>query len=438
MITPTQALSQLLDTVNAKHLLDDSDLELTGADPVLPTNFLLGTAGASVIAATGLAASSLQLLKTGQRGCVATDARRGAHAMRSEAYLHVEGQPAGYEWDPASGFYRTADDLWILLNCTFPHLFDGTLNALGTPGNALPVADIIRERDGLELETQLIDAGLTASLVRSHAQWQQHPHYAALSTLPVLEVTRIGDSAIEPMPQGLRPLENIRVLDLTRVIAGPMAGRTLAEHGAEVLRVSGPGLPYSKTLVMDTGHGKRAAEIDLTTEEGVVALKHLAKDADVFSQGYRPDSIAHRGLSPEVLAEIRPGIVYVSLSAFGRKGPWHHRRGFDSLLQAASGMVMEQSQNDFPEYMPAPALDYVTGYLGAFGAMIALHRRATEGGSWHVQVSLAQSGHWIDALGRIENQDARSLPEPTFESVRDLTTTSATPFGALTHLAPAV
>jgi crotonobetainyl-CoA:carnitine CoA-transferase CaiB-like acyl-CoA transferase len=229
------------------------------------------------------------------------------------------------------------------------------------------------------------------------------------------------------------------VLDLTRVLAGPTCARTLAEHGAEVLRVSTDRLPNPESQIIDTGHGKRSTVLDLTTAEDADQLRALIRDAHVFSQSYRPGALAARGFSLEDVVALRPGIVYVTLSAFGHTGPWRERRGFDTLVQAVSGIADEYALDGRPRLQPVSALDYITGYLAAFGVLVALGRRAREGGSYHVRVSLAQTGHWLSGLDRAAPDRVAAAPEDLApERLATLCTTSETPFGRLRHLAPVV
>jgi crotonobetainyl-CoA:carnitine CoA-transferase CaiB-like acyl-CoA transferase len=242
--------------------------------------------------------------------------------------------------------------------------------------------------------------------MRSHSEWSDLPHAKALAELPLFSIERIGDAAPRPWPAGDRPLAGLRVLDLSRVIAGPVAGRTLAAHGADVLLVSGPDLPAIPWLSIDTGRGKLTSFVELRSEQGRSVLRGLLAQADVFSQGYRPRALATLGFSAEDAARISPGIVYVSLSAYGQSGAWAERRGFDSLVQTATGFNHAEGQAagiDGPEELPAQILDHVSGYLMAFGAMMARARQSREGGSWHVRVSLAQTGRWLWNLGRTAN-----------------------------------
>jgi crotonobetainyl-CoA:carnitine CoA-transferase CaiB-like acyl-CoA transferase len=203
-------------------------------------------------------------------------------------------------------------------------------------------------------------------------------------------------------------LAGVRVLDLTRVLAGPTCAKTLAEQGADVLKISAEHLPDSGLVEFDTGIGKLSARLDLRTQAD--RLKELVKQADVFSQSYRPGPLAARGFSPQALAELRPGIVCVSLSAWGDSGSWRSRRGFDSIVQAVSGMAWRQGDGGAPKLLPVSAIDYMSGYLMAFGATVALARRAREGGSWLVRVALERVGRWIVEHGDVPDDEWRAAP----------------------------
>src|SRR5216684_6888282 len=242
-------------------------------------------------------------------------------------------------------------------------------------------------------------SGGCGAFARTSDEWANHPQAAAVASLPVVEIVRIGDAPSEPLGKGDRPLAGVRVLDLTRVLAGPTCARTLAEHGADVLKITAPHLPNIGYQEFDTGHGKLSAHLDLRQPKDLETLKGLVREADVFSQGYRPGTLGGRGLSPEELSALRPGLVYVSLCAFSHVGPWASRRGFDTVVQNVSGITTRQGElfpgaEPGPQFYPVSAIDYLTGYLIAFGAMVALARRSREGGSWPVRISLAQTGRW--------------------------------------------
>lgn len=412
-------------------------LRLTGADPLLPTSFKIGTAASAVIAATALAAAELWRLRTGRGQSVAVDMRAAIAAFRSERYLRVNGQPPPEHRGAIFGFYRAGDGRWIQLHGAMPHHREGIVRLLGCESTREAAATAVEKWNAEALEDALAAAGLPVGMVRTRVEWQAHAQGRAVSGLPLLEIVRIGEARPEPGGAGARPLSGVRVLDLTRVIAGPVCGRTLASYGADVMLVTGPHLANAPALVMDTGLGKLSASLDLRRADDAERLRRLVGEADVFCQSYRPGALARQGLAPEDVARIRPGIVYVTLSAYGHAGPWQARRGFETLIQSVTGMAHEQGVEaglDRPQHLPAQVVDHGTGYLAAFGALTALARRAREGGSYLVRVSLAQTGRWVDALGRV---DGRGAPEPTPEDLGDLLTEAETPFGRLRHVVPA-
>lgn len=359
--------------------------------------------------------------------------RHAAVEFRSERYLRVDGQPAPEAWDKIAGAYQCGDGRWVRIHTNFPHHRDGMLRLLGCAYDRAAVAKALQGWNAEALEQAAADAGLVAAMARTFAEWDAHPQGRAVAALPSLTITRIGDAPPRPFPADAeRPLSGVRVLDLTRIIAGPVCGRALAAHGADVLAISAAHLPSVAPLVMDTGRGKRSAFIDLLTVEGRQTLTQLIPSADIFVQTYRPGALAGLGFGPYEVAELRPGAVYVSLSAYGHNGPWAGRRGFDSLTQATTGFNLAEALAagaSEPKALPCQALDHASGYLMAFGALAALVRRATEGGSWLVRVSLAQTGAWLRGLGRVE--DGFSCADPAFEDVTDFLEESSSGFGRL-------
>ncbi len=436
------ALEELLTTA----ALDASRrgaVEIIGRDPVVPTPFRVGTTGAAAVAAAATAAAELFALRNGasRRQDIGVDLRHATAALRSPRYLRIDGAPPKEPWDPLSGLYPARDGRWILLHCNFANHRAAVLEVLGLPGNAGrdAVAAAVASLDGLELEGAVHAAGGCAGFVRSPREWSDHPQSAAVAALPLLEIERLGDAPAEPLPPGERPRAGVRVLDLTRVLAGPTCARTLAEHGADVLKVSSPLLPHSGEIEIDTGLGKLSTFLDLRETAAVDTLTALVRDGrcDVFSQSYRPGSLAARGFGPQAVAALRPGIVCVELSAWGRAGPWALRRGFDTVVQCASGMAAIQGADGPPRTLPVSAIDYVSGYLMAFGAMVALARRAKEGGSWRVRVSLARTGKWIVERGLLEAADLANVPHDLPEDeIARITQISASPLGSIRHLAP--
>jgi crotonobetainyl-CoA:carnitine CoA-transferase CaiB-like acyl-CoA transferase len=409
---------------------------LTGAEPALPSSFRVGAAAQATIAAAGLAAAEIWRQRTKTSQTVAVDMRHAAIEFRSERYMRIDGEPPGPAWDKIAGVYRTGDGRTVRLHTNFPHHRDGILKLLACDYERSAVQAALMQWQAEAFETAAAEARLVATMMRSPAEWAAHPQGQAVARLPLLEITRIGESPARPLPSSAeRPLSGIRVVDLTRIIAGPVCGRTLAAHGADVMRITAPHLPGLPQLDIDMGRGKLSAYVDLRATDDRDWLRTLAREAHVFVQGYRPGGLAAKGFSPEALAELRPGIVAVTLSAYGREGPWAGRRGFDSLVQNASGINVAEAEAaglPAPKELPCQALDHATGYLMAFGAMMALARKAREGGSWHVRVSLAQTGHWLSSLGRLEN--GFTCPEPTGEELKGLVDTADTSFGRLTYV----
>ncbi|MEZ5849091.1 MAG: CoA transferase [Hyphomicrobiaceae bacterium] len=407
---------------------------LTGQEPALPSSFAVGTMAQASIAASALAAAEVWRLRTGSRQAVSVDMHHAAIEFRSEHYMRVPGVDPR-TWDKVAGLYTTRDGRHIRLHTNLPHHRSGMLDLLGADYDRDAVRKAIAQWDGEPLETAAAERGLVATMTRTPEEWAAHGQGRAVAALPLFEMIRIGDAPPRRIEPGRRPLEGIRVLDLTRIIAGPVCGRTLAAHGADVLHVAGPKLPSAPLLVMDTGRGKRTTFIELTEQGGRETLERLAAGADVFVQGYRPGAMASKGFDPERLAGLSPGIVCVSLSAYGHEGPWAGRRGFDSLVQNANGLNIAEArafgQTDAPKELPAQALDHGSGYLMAAGAMMALKRQRTEGGSWLVRVSLAQTGHWFWRLGRLE-ADALRAPMPSAADVADLLETTPSGFGPMT------
>lgn len=415
----------------------DDVLAITGGDdPVFATPWRVAGAGAAALGAVGLAASDLWRLRTSRAQAVSVDRHAAAASLRSNTYVLQDGRKP-VSWDPLAGHYPTRDGRIMFLHTNHPHHRAGALRIAGAAAESREALALAVARwDGLAIEEAIAAGGCVGGLVRSREEWSAHPHGLAVARLPLIDIVRIGEAPPQPLPSGDRPLSGVRALDITRVLAGPTSGRVLAEHGAEVLHVAAPHLPYQTELLMDTGHGKRCAWLDLTRPDGIETMTALLRGADVFTQGYRPGALSARGFSPERVAALRPGIVCVSICAYGHEGPWADRRGFDSIVQNVTGLSATQGTLDKPRNLPVQALDYIAGYLGALGAMIGLARRAEQGGSWLVRVSLVQVAHWLAGLGTVDASAGRNeLPET---ELAPLFMESDTAFGRLRHLKPAV
>ncbi len=411
---------------------------LSGAEPVLPSSFAVGTAAQVSMAAAALAAAEVGRLRNGLGQQVAVDMREAA--LESCGYFRVDGR-APVVWDPIAGLYPCGADGnggWVRLHTNFAHHRDGVLSLLGLPPGAgaqrASVAAALARWTALDFEAAATDAGLVVAALRSHEEWLRHPQSQAIAGLPLVEIRRIGDAPPLPwstLAAASRPLDGLRVLDLTRILAGPIAGRTLAAYGADVMLVNSPQLPNIDAIA-DTSRGKRSAFADLRSDAGAAALRSVLADAHVFLQGYRPGGLAALGFGADEVVRCRPGIVHATLSAYGRLGPWSARRGFDSLVQTATGFNVDEAHaggSSAPKALPMQILDMASGFLLAFGITTALGRQRQEGGSWHVEVSLARTGQWLREFGRVDGGFAASAADfsAQFE-------TSASGFGALVAL----
>ncbi|WP_136036545.1 CoA transferase [Microbacterium sp. K35] len=330
------------------------------------------------------------------------DVARVAAAYRSDRLLTVDdaSPPA---WSPLSGFWPTADG-WIRTHGNYPHHARGLRSALGLapdagrPDVAAALAALPRD----EAVRRIVHHGGLAVSVRA----EQPEHDARLRTMPLIEVARVGDAAPSGRPASgpPSPLAGIRVLDLTRVIAGPVCTRTLALLGADVLRIDPPAIAELPWQHLDTGHGKRSTILDARDP----AMSALLATADVVVLGYRPASLARLGLSPDTLVERYPGLVVAELSAWGADAP--ERAGFDSLVQAESGIAVIEGDDGVPGALPAQALDHSSGYLLAAAVTTLLGRRAREGGSWIARTSLRRVA--AELLGMPRRTDPVAAPDP--------------------------
>jgi hypothetical protein len=392
---------------------EPGEVTIAGADPVFSTCFRIGETCAAVLAGVGVAVSDIWQMRHGRRLRLSIDVRHAAAGLRSSTYLQRPGPDGAFKpvvnkrheaMRAITQPWPTRDGRWVLPHFGLPNLQARMLKLLGCEPNPLSVANAVAKWDALDLEAAIDEARVCGGMVRCNEEWLAHPHGRVLAAKPIVEIIRIGESDPEPLPEGGRPLSGVRALDLTRILAGPMAARTLAEHGADVLMVTAERLPQIAEHVLDTSHGKRSCFLDLAHREDADRLKALIRGADVFSQGYRPGVIAKLGFGPEDVAALRPGIVYASIDCYGADGPFSHRGGWEQVAQTMTGLCHEDrtaERPDGPALLPAAACDYTTGYLAAYGILLALAKRARDGGSYHVRVSLCRSGMFIYRQGRI-------------------------------------
>jgi hypothetical protein len=384
-----------------------AELHVTGVPGWLPSHLPVEDTAIACAGAALLAAAELQAQRGGPLARTARlDRGHVAAAFRSEAFLRLNGVPTGAGFAPLSRFWRAADG-WVRTHGNYPWHRDALLRALGTPDDADQVAAAIAGLGAREVEDLVTGAGGVAAAVRTVTQWWAEPAGQAVTAAPLVEGCMRRDSpwdrvfsfegaAPRRRAAGARPASGIKVLDLTRVIAGPVATRYLAALGADVLRLDPLHRPELPQQTYDGLLGKRSALLDFGTPDGSARLHELLSGADVVAHGYRPHALDRFGLSPQALAERHPGLVVVSLSAWGSRGPWGGRRGFDSIVQAASGIaVAESADGDRPGAMPCQLLDHGTGYLCAAAALRGLADQGVAGGTQVRELSLARTAHWL-------------------------------------------
>jgi crotonobetainyl-CoA:carnitine CoA-transferase CaiB-like acyl-CoA transferase len=414
------------------------------APPALATRFAADEAAAAALAAGGVIAADLWALRGGGPQSVEVSTREAAIGLVSFLHQGFEDPARAPDLRPrhlthANGFMPTRDGRVIYLHQSLPPSVPKMMRLLGCPDEREAVLETVARWDALDMEDAIAKAGVCGAMVRSPEEWDASEQGRILAARPVVEVVRIADSPPEPLPAGAEaPLSGVKVLDLTRILAGPTCARTLAKYGAEAMCITSPELPFVPGFVSDTGHGKLSAHLDLTCEADRATLRELVRQSDVFSQGYRGGAMERQGFGALELAQLRPGIIYTSINCYGHEGPWANRPGWEQLAQTVTGMAHVQGGEAGPELLPGAVNDYTTGYLAAFGTLVALHRRALWGGSYLVRVSLVQTGVWVRGLG-IAGPERLSAVTPFGDAeIAGFTTRSETGFGGMTHLRPAV
>jgi crotonobetainyl-CoA:carnitine CoA-transferase CaiB-like acyl-CoA transferase len=446
-MTAQHALNELLRLRSAAPA-GAGEVTIHGCDPFYRTPYRAGEVTAASLAATGIAANDIWEIRTGKRQKIAISVGEAAATLRTTDYTLKRDETGVYRTIPISDSmadmhtitqpWPTRDGRWFLPHFNLPNLKARVLGVLKCGDTPAEVGAAIAGWNADQLEAAIAKARACGGKIRTTAEWLAHPHGAYLSGRPPVEIQRIGDSLPENLHAGGRPLAGVRVLDLTRILAGPISGRTLAEHGADVLMVSAEGLPQVPEFVRDTSHGKRSCFLDLKQPEDARHFAELVRGADVVIDGYRPGAIASLGFGARQLAALRPGIVYLSVSCFGSGGPFADRAGWEQIAQAVTGICQTHGQltgAGQPKLVRATMCDYNTGYLAAYGVMLALTRRAREGGSWAVRASLCQTAMFIRRQGlREEFSDG---PERLADTELNRCYIAAeTSYGALKTLGP--
>jgi crotonobetainyl-CoA:carnitine CoA-transferase CaiB-like acyl-CoA transferase len=413
---------------------DPTSIVIEGADPVLPTRWPVGEVAAVALAQAGLAAGRLAERAGVDAGPVRVRVADAAAATVGFALMRVDGTPmprtnAGNPWVDR---YRCADGRWIFLHGGFPQLVVRLAEVLRIPPAAdeQAIAAATASRDAAELEDAVAAVDGCAAIIRTEDEWRAHPQGLTVHAMPAVVITEHEPRDMRWGPSSIRPLDGLRVLDLTRVLAGPTCGRTLAAFGADVLHVRGPGVPFVPAFVVDTGHGKRQAFADLTDPADRDRLRAVALEADVVVQGWRPGVVERFGLDEGSLRDAGFVGVYGSVCAYGHDGPWARRGGWEQLAQSTSGLCVDPLGDDRPSLLPCAATDYTTGFALATGIMRALGATLEDGRSRRVEASLCQTAAWILRVGRLDHGDASGFAPELLRSDTD--------FGIVDHLGPCV
>lgn len=390
-----------------------SSISLPGTGLGAPSSFKLGILAQTSITLSALAAALVHShINNTSIPKVEVPLQHAIVESDSHTFLTIDGKHLSSSRLPIGGLHKTSDG-HIRIHDGFIVHREGLKKLLGCPGadDRARIAAAVAKWTTLDLETAAIKAGLAVAGFRSYEEWNCLPQASAISDFPVniRKISQGHSYRSGSLKLGIRKcLEGLRVVEMDRVIAAPVAGRTLAAHGADILWVTSPDLEDQPSLDRDFARGKRTIRLNIDDAHNRRTLDELLSDADVFLQSYRPGSLARRGLSPEQLsAKSRNGIICANLSAYGPTGPWSDRRGFDSLVQTCSGMNVSEAEHygagEIARTLPFQALDSASGFFLAAGISAALYKQATEGGSYEVNVSLAGTMKFLRSLGQHEN-----------------------------------
>ncbi|MBP2472141.1 crotonobetainyl-CoA:carnitine CoA-transferase CaiB-like acyl-CoA transferase [Crossiella equi] len=414
---PHAALDEVLDGLGMSAGDTGGRIEFVGADPVVPSPLRLGAAAAVALVAKSAAVAKLWRVRGGGGQDISADLRSAPHRLcpfydrKWELLNGYPGTSANVSPAFGFGFYRTADDRWVMPLNPYPKIKVNAQRLLGVPDDADAVAKAIGQWRGAELEEAAVEAGVVLPLLRETGEFLATEQYrTVLAGLPLVEITRIGDSEPEALPEGVaQPLEGVRALGMGHVIAGAGAGRSLALHGADVLNIWRPGETEHENTYMTANVGTRSATIDPYGAEGAARIRGLLAGSDIFYANRRPGYLGQIGLTAEEAAQVRPGIIHVTASLNGPSGPWADRVGFDQTAGSLVGMMNLEGDGTAPALPPILVVnDYIVSWLMAAGATEALARRARDGGSYRVHVSLTRVALWILSLGVFDRDYAHA------------------------------
>lgn len=401
------ALDEVLSSVGLSANDAGGKITFQGADPVVKSPLRLGAAATISLFAKSIAAAAMHRWRGGSGQDISVDLRRTPHRLSpfyDFQWERIGGYPVRSSLEAGNMmsaiFYRTADNRWVMPQALYPNLRQRAQDLFGIPLTWPAITEAIGKWTGLELEAAGESAGIVMPMVRTLSEFLKEQHYRdVLAQAPLIDVVRIADSAREPLrAPGEQPFSSYRALGMGHVIAGAGLGRSLALHGADVLNLWRPGEGEQETIYASSNVGLRSAWLDPRADRA--RLSELLAGADIFFQNRRPAFLREIDLSPVAVARERPGIIYVSMSLHGLTGPWAERPGFDQSAACVTGIMALEGSIEQPQLPPIIVInDYLASWLAQVGVVAALRRRAEEGGSYHVHVSLSRIALWIISLG---------------------------------------
>ena len=393
---------------------------------------------AGVVAALGTSVAELGQARGLPEQDVFVDRRHALLTLNNWQYHYMNGIHivGGEITVPVNGIYETRDGRWMCFNGAYPHLRDGILKYFDAPHDQEALIERIARHDAAKIEADFETLGLCAAPVCTPDEWLAHPHGQAMAAEPIVLSNRFGDAKERVLPEARhRPLEGVRVLDVTHVIAGPWSTRVLADHGADVISVRNPTFPFLYAAIFEESYGKKQILLDFAMERSKARFTELLKGADVLVWGYGPGSLERLGFTRQVLMALNPNLVVTRVSAYGPEGPWAERKGWEQLAQSCSGMVDVASRGrDQHHLVAALPNDYATGYLAATGTVAALRQRQELGGFWEVEAMLTRTAMAILSLPH----EAEEAVAVSLERDGTYLVDQTSDFGAVfTRLAPA-
>lgn len=443
----------------------------TGSDPILRSHFRIGTCMAVPAMAAGVGAAAIWKERTGEGQDAKIDLREAVYNTMPAIRLIMQKKRAAGFFDPddplpesftfiptmnglmfqaplifntplSFAVLPTKDGRWVTPTILYPDHMYGFLSLIKAAPNTQAITDAIKQWNGQELDDLVAEKGFVMGMHRTAEEWARHPEGQHLANIPVIEIIKVGDSAPIPFkPNPTQPLSGIKALSCTHVIAGTVAARTLAENGAEILHIARDQSFEHEIIVTECNVGMRSSFVDLRNSAQNQHFATLIPDADVFIEGFRGRAMERLGFGVKEVAAKRPGIVYLSVRCYSWDGPWWNRPGFDMEALTVSGYTITEAGGlgHRPSFPPTMVLnDFIAGYMGAAGIIAALRRRAREGGSYHVRISLTRAAMWFASLGSFPTTTDFDPNDPEHRMITPETIRAQTPYGEIHRLAPQV